>query len=172
MLGHAARPSTAPRVRATSRVTGLARRRGFTTTELMVTLGVVAVLSTIAAPAFRQMIATQRVRTAASALTESLWLARSEAVKRNANVSFTLANGTLTGWNIVQGATTLHSQDGFPNVTATPSTGANTTFTFNPYGRLSAGVPWVKLEVTSASAYRYVCISSTGRAVVQEVACP
>jgi type IV fimbrial biogenesis protein FimT len=156
------------------------RRRGFTMTELMVTVAVVAVLSTIAAPSMRQMVATQRVRSAASALTESLWMARSEALKRNDNVTFRLVNGTLTGWDIVQGTTgvptvpapSLHRQDGFSNVTATPSTNADVLFTFNAYGRLAPTATWVNLEVTGANAYRCVRISTTGRAVVQETACP
>lgn len=156
------------------------RRRGFTLTELMVTVAVVAVLSTIAAPNFRQMIAAQRVRAAASALSESLWMARSEALKRNDNVTFQLVNGTVAGWDIVQGTTgvvsmatpSLHRQDGFPSVTATTASSADVLFTFNPYGRLASSTPTVKIEVASAGVYRWVCIAGTGRAVVQEGACP
>ena len=151
-------------------------QRGFTVVELMVTVALVATLSALAAPSLRQLIATQRVRTAASALNESLWLARSEAVKRNTNVTFKFNKGTVTDWDVVEGltgvGTSLHHQDGYPAITATTAPpGDDVLFTFNPYGRLTSGTGWVKLEVASAGAFRFVCVSSTGRASVQELAC-
>src|SRR5688572_8223327 len=94
-----------------------ARARGFTLIELLVTIAVVAIFSALAGPAFREMIANQRVRSGTSALNESLWLARSEAVKRNADdVTFTVTNGTGSTWTIVTGVTPLHTQEGLSNV--------------------------------------------------------
>lgn len=48
---------------------------GFTLVELMVTVAVAAIFAAIATPSFRELIAKQRMRSASSALLESLWLA-------------------------------------------------------------------------------------------------
>jgi type IV fimbrial biogenesis protein FimT len=150
--------------------------RGFTLIELMVTVAVIAIFSTLAAPSFRQLIALQRVRTAASAITESLWIARSEAIKRNANVTFKVKKGSIVDWDVTESldgtGPSLHHQEGFPSITSTTSSGADVLYTFNPYGRLSAGAGWIKLTApNAASASRYVCVSTMGRAAVQEASC-
>jgi type IV fimbrial biogenesis protein FimT len=145
----------------------------------MVTIAIVAIFSSLAAPSFRKLIAAQRTRSAASALTESLWLARSESIKRDDNVTFkfnnTGTNTVVSAWEVTQSTngtgTSLHHQDGFPSVLATTSTGSDVLFTFNRYGRLAAGSGWVKLGVPGANVYRWVCVSASGRATVQETAC-
>jgi type IV fimbrial biogenesis protein FimT len=153
--------------------------RGFTLIELMVTVAVVAIFSALAGPSFRQLIAQQRVKSAASALVESLWVARSEAIKLNGDVSFKFSNSgadsTVGGWEITNSAdgtgTSLHHQDGFPAVASTTSSGGDMLFAFNAFGRLT-GSGWVKFNVPAANVYRYVCVSATGRAVVQDSTCP
>jgi len=148
---------------------------GFTIIELMVTVAVVAIFSALAGPAFREMIASQRVRSGASALTESLWLARSEAVKRNANdVTFTVANGAGSSWNVMIGATTLHSQEGVSNVvweTKCPDA-ASTVYTFNRYGKLtSGGGTKMQLGVANTGVHRCVAVSVSGRTTVGDGTC-
>lgn len=151
--------------------------RGFTAIELMVTVAVVAILVALAAPSFRQLIATQRVKSVASALNESLWIARSEALKRNDNVAFVFPNaGTVADWYITKSSdgsgTPLVTQSGSPAVASETSTGANLLFVFNSSGRLtSGGSSWIKLSVPSASVDRWVCISPTGRATTQSTSC-
>jgi len=140
--------------------------RGFTLIELMITLAVVAILSSLAAPSFREMAATQRVRSAVSALNESLWLARSEAVKRNADVEFSFAS-VADGWTVKVGATTLHTQDPMSGV----SSGAG-DFVFNAYGRMTRrdGVP-VEIGVAAANVYQCVTVTTTGRSSVGDGKC-
>jgi len=62
------------------------RALGFTLIELMVTIGIAAVLAGLAAPSFRDLIANNRLKSHTSALHTSLLQARSEAIKRNSRV--------------------------------------------------------------------------------------
>jgi len=150
-----------------------ARNRGLTLIELMTVVAIVAIFSTLAAPSFRQLIAQQRVKSAASALSESVWLARSEALKRNDSVSFTYTTAAA-GWNIdytKDGTVTrLLTQDGSPAVTSTLKNGTG-VFTFNPYGRLGAAQT---IELTSASVSgvtKCVNVSTSGKTTVRDGAC-
>jgi prepilin-type N-terminal cleavage/methylation domain-containing protein len=149
------------------------RSRGFTLIELMITVSVVAIFSSLAAPGFRTLIAKQRLTSAASALSESLWLGRSEALKRNTDVSFKFTSASA-GWNLTLGSdgtgTTLHSQDGFSAISSSSSGGAATIFSFNNYGRL-ASTGWVQLSNSTVGVYKCVTVSSSGRTTVTDAAC-
>jgi type IV fimbrial biogenesis protein FimT len=65
--------------------TNMKNRLGFTLIELLITIVVLAVLLTLAAPSFRDVIQNNRVTAQANELVSALNLARSEAVKRGRN---------------------------------------------------------------------------------------
>ena len=140
--------------------------RGFTLVELMIVLAVVAIFASLAGPSFRELTATQKVRSAVSALNESLWLARSEAIKRNADVAFEF-DDVADGWTIQSGGATLHTQDPFSSV----ASGA-ARFVFNGYGRLTErdGVP-LTVQVSDAGVAQCVTVTSTGRTTAEDGAC-
>jgi type IV fimbrial biogenesis protein FimT len=60
--------------------------QAFTLIELMIVLGVAAILATMAAPAFWNMIQNSRTTTQANELVTAINLARSEAIKRGERV--------------------------------------------------------------------------------------
>lgn len=60
---------------------------GFTVVELMVTVAVASVLLTIAVPSFNQMIVSGRLTAQSNEIVAAMSMARSEAIKRNANVT-------------------------------------------------------------------------------------
>lgn len=62
---------------------------GFSLTELMIVISIVGILATIALPSFKSLTEGQRVKNASFELFTILSLARSEAIKRNSNVTIT-----------------------------------------------------------------------------------
>lgn len=76
---------------------------GFGLIEMLVTISLIAIVASIAVPSFNDFIANSQIRTVAESVRNGLQLARTEAVKRNAMVSYTLNNNT--SW--VVGCTTV-----------------------------------------------------------------
>ena len=72
-------------------------RRGLTIIELMVVVGVVAVLAALAAPSLRDFMARQRVAAINAELVTDLQFARSEAVSRNRDVYVTFRTDDRAG---------------------------------------------------------------------------
>ena len=64
--------------------------RGFTLIELMVTIAVVAILTTVAVPGFRDLIRNNRVTTQTNEVVSALNFARTEAIKRGRSVTVRL----------------------------------------------------------------------------------
>lgn len=78
--------------------------RGMTLVELLVTLLVAAIFAALAVPAYERMVSTHRLALHANLLLTSLYLARTEAVKRNRRVVLCRSAGGETcapegGWH-------------------------------------------------------------------------
>jgi len=74
------------------RLTHAHHRHGFTLVELMITIALLAILMTLAAPSFGAWIRNTQVRTMSETMANGLRLAQSEAVRRNRQVVFFLTN--------------------------------------------------------------------------------
>ena len=75
--------------------------RGFTLIELMVTLTVLAIVLSLAAPSFASLLASNRMATQTNELIGALNLARSEAVRRSQPVTLLAANANYSkGWKV------------------------------------------------------------------------
>ena len=135
--------------------------RGFTLTELIVTVSVAAILATVAVPSFQGIIANQRAKTLASALYATLAKTRSEALTLNGNVTLQpKAGGWGSGWQILDpNNNVLDDYTAAPGVTVVP-TGVGPAVTYRSSGRLPAGAaPMFQISTTSGATVNYQCVS-------------
>ncbi len=71
---------------------------GFTLLELMIAAVMVAILAAVALPSYQSLRQEQMVRAATQALYTDMMLLKSEAIKRNKNLSLVVFNNALSNW--------------------------------------------------------------------------
>ena len=161
---------------------------GFTSIELMVVTGIVAVLAALAGPSFTLMIESWRVRDATESLRSTLMLARSEAIKRGGGVAIHKLPNTSSctspesnqdwdcGWIVCQdtnnngacGATEpVLQRIETPDKVQVTRTGGSASIKLNRWGLVDGawlGFSLVPLDKPSSHpGARGVCMSSGGR---------
>jgi type IV fimbrial biogenesis protein FimT len=134
---------------------------GFTIIELMLTLSVFGILVAIGAPSFNDLIVSTRIKNAASDLYGSLALARSEALKRNANVTVepvTSGGEWANGWQVKAGTTVLNTRGAISNLKIECPAGSvcTQTLTYGRNGRLTSGTISLSVDLASPPAPRRV----------------
>lgn len=151
------------------------RSRGFTTTELMIVLAIVGILTAIAAPSMADMVRTQRLRTAAFDVVAGLQLARSEAIKRNTSVTIAPIGGDWkSGWTSTDtNGNRLQGQEALASCSDCQLTGP-VSVVYTASGRMNAGAV-ARFAITSASLdpskHRCITVELSGRPVSKQGAC-
>lgn len=131
--------------------------RGFTLIELMVVVTIAALMLGLGIPSFKSFLAGQRVKTAAGDFANAAIYARSEAIKRNAEVSLAAAaGGWKDGWSVKAGALALSEQAAFP---ALAMTSAVTEVVYLGNGRIKEQVQVSSLQVSAEGASSARCIA-------------
>ncbi len=164
------------------------RAQGFTLIELMVTIGIIGIMTFVAIPSLTDTLNRMAVNSAARAINTSLSLARSEAVKRSRNVSicpstsgtdcatgkwadgwivFIDANGDADGasGSVDSGDEVLRVFAALADIKVTVSPTTNLmTYDNKGYGRLGAVTTFTLCPVDNYSSNaRQVEISMSGR---------
>ena len=140
------------------------RARGFTLPELLAVVAVMAILATVAAPSFSGLIASQRAKGAASDMFASLLRTRSEAIKRNVEVTLAPSGDSWEdGWSIAHPTDAdvlLEDRGAVQGATIT----GPASVTYLPNGRVKgATAPEFDIEVTGASQHRCIAVDLSGR---------
>jgi type IV fimbrial biogenesis protein FimT len=163
---------------------------GFTLVELMIVVAVVAILLSLAAPAFSGMVSSVRLSSASNSLFSSLLLARSEAIKRNSRVvlcksvtgdACTSTDGWEQGWIVFHdvnnnatldaGETLLSRESALPGlIRLTGNSPVVNYVSYTPMGTTSytsgafqAGTLTVCIQSAARVEARQIVISSAGR---------
>ncbi len=132
---------------------------GFSMTELLITLAVAAILTTIAVPSFNELIATKKAQMCASDLYVALAKTRSEAVTLNNNAKLQPnAGGWSAGWQILDvnnKALDNHAAEAAVTIVGPAAV------TYGASGRLPAGAaaPMFVISTTSGATVNYQCVS-------------
>ncbi len=146
---------------------------GFTLTELLLVVAVIGILASLAAPSFSQLIKSQRMKSMATDINASLTLARSEAVKRNRDVTLspTTAGSWENGWQIADpdhAGNYIEVHSAFAGLTAT----GPDSVTYRSSGRIQGSVaPAFNISAAGVSDQRCVSVDLSGRPYVKASAC-
>ena len=165
-------------------------QRGVTLIELFIGIGIAGILLVLALPNFTAWIQNTQIRNAAEAIQNGLQLARTEAVRRNANVQFALtsvaAGGTASDWT-VSCVTPVADTDGdglaeCPGAGVVPTeiqtrpsaegsrnavvAAAQTTFVFSSMGRLTP-VPGAAIDIAISNPAGGTCAAAGGTGLMR-----
>ncbi|MGE8493528.1 GspH/FimT family pseudopilin [Comamonas sp.] len=112
------------------------REQGFTLVELLVGIGIIAFLLLMAMPSIQVALLDTKIRASAQAYYDGAQQARSEALRRNTDVTITLDDAKL-GWSIAMGddPIAVKAPESAAKLTVTATTKA---VTFNGLGNASA----------------------------------
>jgi len=165
-----------------------ASKRGFTLIELMVTMAVLGILIVVAVPNYKMIVMNSRMVSQANDVMASLNLARSEAVKRAANVTVCASsNGTsctggwADGWIVKDASSVIQVKqalDGGSSLSG--GTDVASTLTFTGTGRTTIATTATPTSTTltlcppspASVKGRAIQLERTGRARVSQVTCP
>ncbi len=109
--------------------------RGFTLIEMLITITILAILLALALPSMLALIRDQRVKAATYDVYATFIFARSEAIKRNANVLITPnATDWGGGWRVLAGTSSLKAQTAISKISISGPAG---TVAYQRDGRIS-----------------------------------
>ena len=110
--------------------------RGFTLIELLVAMGIMAFLLLMAMPSINTYLLDTRIRVTAQSYYDGAQLARTEALRRNADVVITLTNSNR-GWSVNSGGGSIAAKSAEAAEKLTVKADAMMV-TFNALGAASA----------------------------------
>lgn len=154
-------------------------RKGFTLVELMVTIAVLAIIATLAAPNLSRTLKNTKVKTSSGDILNFLQQARTEAVRLGKTVTIcgssdgsNCLNANRTNWSTGLIAKSSVSSTPIQKLTFENSQltiTAPETITFNPVGSTTAEHE-ITVTIPDADTYS-VCVEVIGRAFKSKTGC-
>ena len=157
----------------------LSQARGFTLVELMVVLVIVAVLLMIALPSFSVLTYRTKLKSYANEVVTSVYLARSEAIKRNADMTLCVAEeADLTckgsgsweqGWVVIDpNEVIIRRYPALPTNLVLVEKNSVNSLTFEPSGVGSTQATFTLCQQSGAPVEekKVVTVSLTGRPTI------
>ena len=144
----------------------------------MVVIAILAILASMAAPSFRSIIERWQVKSTTESLISSIYLARTEAMKRGGGVQLARSCSTVgweCGWVIripdpddTSKFITLRTIEAQRNVTIKLNNASASSMTYDRQGRasslgLGAFSFTIQTQGTTSDAVRTICMSTAGR---------
>jgi len=161
-----ARPPTPPAIYARQDSRARSRKNsGFSMIELLISVIILGILAAIAVPSFREFIAGQRVKNASFDIMAILTLTRSEAIKRNSNVTADSDGMYLTV--TAQDGTVILRQEMPKDVTFT----GGGAVIYGGNGRLTTAVSAIEISSSGSTSRRCISIDLSGRPNSKAAAC-
>lgn len=122
-------------------MSNLTRPKGFSVIELMVTVAIAAIVLALAAPSVSDWLKNQAVQGAAQSVQNGIRAAQAEAMKRNAQVEFSLTNNLAVPSNVTSATPSPSGQNWIVRVPGSPATwiAGEVAAQAYPYAKISAG---------------------------------
>ena len=145
-----------------------ARSAGFTLPELMIGIGITAILTAMAGPSLTSMVSNHRGKAIASEIYGALSKARSLAITRNLDVTISpKTGGWQNGWQIldpISSSVVLDDRGATPNLTIV----GPTSLTYRPSGRATTASSFVVTAGTGSNvSYQCVSVDLSGRPYIK-----
>jgi type IV fimbrial biogenesis protein FimT len=152
-------------------LTGRRTGAGFTLPELLAAIAITGILAALAAPSMSQFVANQRLKSASSELFLALLRARSEAVKRNADITVQPVSTWNDGWTIPNPGDSANPIAVYSAPVKTTVTGP-ASVTFTAAGRVrGSGAVNFSFTASGTTKARCVALDLSGRAYQKATAC-
>lgn len=116
---------------------GKRRSKGFSLIELIIAVALLALVLVLGIPTFSGVLASMRVRSVAEGMLGGIQMARTEAMRRNQPVTFSLDSEDGGGWSVrlVSDATVLQTKSAGEGGAVVAQSDLGHTLTFNNLGQ-------------------------------------